>query len=81
MYDWHEIDELCANCGKKLVARWAEPWRGYEIQGARPIEVEHADGTTECIIWRKPACPDIFSANKELSIAIAKEVGERNGQP
>lgn len=66
MSEWYEIDANCTNCGKPLRARWGKVKYGFVLSGASPVDVSHADGTDECVIIRKPACYDIWTANREL---------------
>jgi len=79
MSEWLDLDVFCDNCSKRLSGRWGKPRGGFILEGAYPMEFRHTDGTTECVIHRKPKPYSIWLANramKNIEDVIEREKGE-----
>lgn len=70
MSEWINIEANCTNCGKPLAVKRAERRLPFTIDGFEPLDARHADGTTECVIRRKPEFYDICHANRLYKEAV-----------
>jgi len=67
---WRDIDLSCRHCGKPLQAAWTQHYGAVGvIDGLHPIMYRHQDGTTECVIRRKPGAYDDWIGNRALKEA------------
>lgn len=79
MSDFYPLGQSCIHCGKMLEA-CEKPTSGVSIVGLRNLEYRHTDGTTECVIIKRPCAWDGWSATRAFEAARRKSWAEHDAR-